>query len=598
MRHLEALPIDLTMMNDECSVSSTSSIESLSSHGGLDLSVVEEHRDGLTNEEVKRVYNLTRRETRRIGLWRLVVITSLLVTGLSVSLFTYFFLSEAEKDAYSLAYALLTGTVRDMIMVQSRHTFQSLRSFSETITGMEKASDDSFPFITLPDFEVLGSYVRVRSGLETINFAPIVSLELREQWETYSVENYYHWREPGKLYHLSRNEIGMATLSDYEGRVPSKIYSAEPNQPVPNATVHIPWWMSSPPPFAPVFTNLDVLTIPGVSGRINAMEELRGNQISSTDSIPLFLTPFFITVSDVIFSNIASIKGHQTEAVGYYPQDHVAFHDQFVVSPLNVSISDRPHAYVYCPVYNQLGNRSSDVVAYLYGQLAFDTYLVNMLPDAQKGIHAILANTCNDTHSYELTGDRARYLGLGDLHDSKYDDRAVLIHFSDYLDVSRSEEVSGHCRYTFTLYPTDSFVLSYQSKIPMVLTIIVAATFFFMIVMFLVYDRFVEQRNDKVFDAATRASTIVSSLFPSNVRDRLYAQADAQHQQQLGNHSRLKSFLHDGAKLDEGDEDEEELRGDDGIAVYKTKPIAELFPETTVMVSYQCCRIDLFMTML
>jgi hypothetical protein len=66
----------------------------------------------------------------------------------------------------------------------------------------------------------------------------------------------------------------------------------------------------------------------------------------------------------------------------------------------------------------------------------------------------------------------------------------------------------------------------------------------------------------------------VSSLFPSNVRDRLYKE---QEEKEKNRHmaSNLKSFLRDGGNST-----------DDCIAItqFSSKPLADLFPETTVLV--------------
>jgi hypothetical protein len=47
--------------------------------------------------------------------------------------------------------------------------------------------------------------------------------------------------------------------------------------------------------------------------------------------------------------------------------------------------------------------------------------------------------------------------------------------------------------------------------------------FLFTSLVFALYDRGVERRQRMVMTSAERSSTIVSSLFPSTVRDRLYA---------------------------------------------------------------------------
>ena len=266
-----------------------------------------------------------------------------------------------------------------------------------------------------------------------------------------------------------------------------------------------------------------------------------------------------------MFSDLIDITSWSPDGRGYHPFDHDALHDVFVERVSNESTDTRPHVLVYGPVYSQLGNLSSPIAGILFGQLAFDFYFGDLLPDGVNGIHAVVSSNCNKSFTYELTGDRGRYLGPGDWHDPAYDGKAVTIEFSDFPDIEKARDIAGHCLYVITLYPTDAFVESYESKAPVIFTSVVAATFLFMIATFFVYDRFVARRNDKVIDAAARSSTIVSSLFPSNVRDRLYAQAD---EHQVGNHSRLKSFLHEGTMAGGGAEDEVV---DKGVSMYKTK---------------------------
>ena len=77
---------------------------------------------------------------------------------------------------------------------------------------------------------------------------------------------------------------------------------------------------------------------------------------------------------------------------------------------------------------------------------------------------------------------------------------------------------------------------------------------------------FVQSRNKKVENVAARSNAIVSSLFPSNVRDRLLAENMEVHV--LNGKSGAKSALNGNDK---------------DVGVYKSKPIADLFPETTVL---------------
>lgn len=85
---------------------------------------------------------------------------------------------------------------------------------------------------------------------------------------------------------------------------------------------------------------------------------------------------------------------------------------------------------------------------------------------------------------------------------------------------------------------------------------------------------------------AVKTNAIVSSLFPSNVRDRLFNEAAADHSDIEGGgylqptKTRLKNFLNDGSRrldLQHLQDEPEKRLGSPG------SPIADLFTETTVL---------------
>jgi hypothetical protein len=91
---------------------------------------------------------------------------------------------------------------------------------------------------------------------------------------------------------------------------------------------------------------------------------------------------------------------------------------------------------------------------------------------------------------------------------------------------------------------------------------------------------FVKRRNDKVIQAAARSNAIVSSLFPSNIRDRLFKAEDdkAKDLQWKVPKGGLKSYLRDDGDGATGISDNKSIN--------TSKPLADLFPETTIMVSH------------
>jgi Adenylate and Guanylate cyclase catalytic domain len=90
-------------------------------------------------------------------------------------------------------------------------------------------------------------------------------------------------------------------------------------------------------------------------------------------------------------------------------------------------------------------------------------------------------------------------------------------------------------------------------------------TMAFSALLFLVYDRLVEQRQAIVLRSANQSSAIVSSLFPKNITDRLLDIGTTSTGWNMTAKTRLKSFLCDS-------------KDNQGL-----QPIADLFLETTVL---------------
>ena len=95
---------------------------------------------------------------------------------------------------------------------------------------------------------------------------------------------------------------------------------------------------------------------------------------------------------------------------------------------------------------------------------------------------------------------------------------------------------------------------------------------------FFTYDSFVETRTKRIITEAAQSNAIVSSLFPDELRDRLFNDDDASSASFTESSTKkprtakigLKTFL-----LDKKPADDESDK--------KQKPIADLFPETTIM---------------
>jgi hypothetical protein len=118
---------------------------------------------------------------------------------------------------------------------------------------------------------------------------------------------------------------------------------------------------------------------------------------------------------------------------------------------------------------------------------------------------------------------KAFYAGEGDFHDPEYDHTKFVVPFANNRNPD-TQRIPGHCTYSINLYATEGFEHKYRTSLPVVAACVVASLFGFMILpLFLAYDVFVRRNLENLVVVAIRSTAIVSSMFPSTVRDRVLA---------------------------------------------------------------------------
>jgi hypothetical protein len=173
--------------------SHSSDIESNSSSDGSDL-VEDLHYDSEgRGQQRKRGENVSatdfaRKEQRAVNILKLAVLIVLLscTIGTAVAIFHYASLNEQSRfeesfqvDAQKLAEAIDARLVR---------TMGSLDALISSMVSFAAATNQSWPFVTVPDFAIMTSKIRsISSGLIYINHLPLVKPEQRYEWEQYSL---------------------------------------------------------------------------------------------------------------------------------------------------------------------------------------------------------------------------------------------------------------------------------------------------------------------------------------------------------------------------------------------------------------------------
>jgi hypothetical protein len=363
--------------------------------------------------------------------------------------------------------------------------------------------------VTVPHFAFRGQNILDVSGAVYASLNPLVTDDNRAEWEQYTAENQGWVQEAAganasiiPFIHRTDNVTGIAP----EDR--------------PADPYHAPIWQLVPAYYAPSIVNYNLMDYPTFSGTFKAMAE----------------------TSRAVLSEAISLE--DAAEGGSDP-------------------SQWPQSFATSPVYDELeGERT--LVATIIAVLPWHNYFLHVIPEGVDGaLIVVVKSTCGQVFSYEIQGSKLSYFGEGDFHDTDYNSQEVSAEFAHPTTGTALSDFDGLCLFSIHIYPTDSFRDSYHTTTPLINTVVVLLTFVITSVVFLLYDCFVQRRQNIVLSSAMETNALVSSLFPANVRDRMKKQSN------FGN------GLADGGLGSEG--------ADERASLLTSRPIADLFPNATVV---------------
>ncbi|CAB9503839.1 Receptor-type guanylate cyclase gcy [Seminavis robusta] len=176
----------------------------------------------------------------------------------------------------------------------------------------------------------------------------------------------------------------------------------------------------------------------------------------------------------------------------------------------------------------------------------------------------------------------------GDNDSSEDGRRRILVDDTDSEDGQDSEDGESHhhttttCAYYVSTHMTDLFVENHATNDAIIYTVVVCSIFILTGLVFLLYDFLVERRQNTVMKSALRSDALVSSLFPEDVRNRIYQEMDSKAKSNddeaawKNNNKENSGGAVAGAAVAGGGPDSSNREYDDSAA------IARKYPETTI----------------
>lgn len=144
------------------------------------------------NENTFATESLARAETRAVKFLRACMVIVLLVSAVAVSSGLYRFMRNEEQEDFSNNFHENALQLIDAFHEGLERNMGAVASMSTAITSYANDANLTFPFLTLPDFELRGANLRVQSGSNVVVYAPLVTDDTRQDWEDYAQQHRGH----------------------------------------------------------------------------------------------------------------------------------------------------------------------------------------------------------------------------------------------------------------------------------------------------------------------------------------------------------------------------------------------------------------------
>jgi hypothetical protein len=425
------------------------------------------------------------------------------------------------------------ASIFSQVRFEIQYNFALMQQMGASVTASALMTESIFPNITQPYYQISAGYTNGMGGIMAVAFAPLVKDEEESEWVEYSIANQgwiddsislmeSHLGHQNFLQHNTINEQDVGRRLHESEPVTPFIWRWEDGKQVPETG--LPGQVLAPlwqvSPVASSAVNVNLLSDERVVGLYTAM-------IATNQSI--------LSAATEIGDLFAFLFGNDEK-----------------------EIKSNPHAFLMEPVYATFKD-SPEIVGFLLGVTLFETVMNNVVQEGANGIVCVISDSCGNEMTYELNGPVPTFLGYGDLHDSRFDNFMESAQLEAYETI-----VEGMCVHELKVYPSAVLRATYDSSKPAVYTFVVVLAFVVTAVLLIIYDRMLSRRQEKTMNSAVITSNLVSSMFPENVRDRIMEDALQQD---------------DGyTSVVNGKENPSSVGGG-----FKTKPIADFFPESTIM---------------
>ncbi|KAL7564099.1 hypothetical protein ACA910_012376 [Epithemia clementina (nom. ined.)] len=554
------------------------SVASSRGHSSNDCFIEDE-----TSPQQHEQRNLARRETKAVCGVRFLVFGVLLCSMMAVAILVFHQLRSNETNSFEKQFREDSSKVLASLGLSIDLTLGGLDALVVNMASEAKAYNQTWPFVTIPDFAVRAQKTKSLTNALYLNVFTYVETSQRSAWENYTAVEGPTWLEEtlklqldGGLF-VEENEYKTTVDKSQLWNVLWDYGEFEKDE----SEWGTGYNTSAQGPFFPMWQTAPVLLSSG-------QPIYNWNLLSSValDSIWAVIDTHKVSMTDaymIAYPNETKAMeqiAFDAEWFGQYittgedPKEPISDIHYPILADGSSRIEMMKNEAAYDPTQHQLGG-------FLTAPIYWRDYIKGILPDGSNGIVAVFDNPCNPSFTYQINGPTVKYLGTGDFHETKFDylEQKSAIHDlekysirgSSYTGIPVNKDI---CPFTIRVYPSATMESEYITPQPVIITLVVVGIFIFTSAVFVLYDVCVEKRQRLVMSTAVRSNAILSSLFPSNVKDRLM-------EEEMG--KQTKTVKHKQGERQAFIMPRDHYGDYDSGTNMSSKPIADLFPEATVL---------------
>ncbi|KAL7565587.1 hypothetical protein ACA910_014299 [Epithemia clementina (nom. ined.)] len=484
-------------------------------------------------------------ETKAIRILRVVVLVVLLLTATLVSVGVYRYTRHEETSTFEREYQHNALKIMQAFHDAVERRLGAINTLSTAMTSLALYTNQSFPFVTMPDFALRGSDLRAQADAIAVHYMPLVTDDNRQEWERYALEHRFQidqaFEQDAAFRQAQDEQFGFREQSNNNNNNTQTSAKSKAYDNFPPAGGR---WLANNSDDnnnnnkddhdEPEDQNTTIkMTIvkdgSGFHAKLwsHGLFSPEGDEVEGSGPyLPLWQrSPISAMKQSILNFNFANSEAFHGVLPKLLQTKEAIMH--WATGPLteparqnlaaNLAISQFRHeignfmvdplTFLAYPVFDSFDPDTREIGGVLATNIHWRIFFEGILPLNAHGYICVLENSYNQTFAYRIDGNQATFLGDSDPHDPAFDYLEESASINQYVQQEAGPRTRSYTtvplnqefgKYTLRIYPSNETKESFETNYPVFYTVILLAVFLFTSMVFIAFAFVVERRQSIV----------------------------------------------------------------------------------------------------